>query len=246
MMRTALACTALLLLTAGAAAAQSGFGDPKVEAITVSPRLPTASDPLRVTVTGLGICGGYALQDVLTPPAQSGENRIVLRVSSGHNCSPPALGPFAAEFRLGPLPAGTWTLAAVIDEEAPFEKTLEVDPAATPKLDLQKGEFQVQVEWSTPDGALKGNGHAVPLSNESGVFWFFDAANPEILVKILDGRPVNGHWWVFISSNTSLEFKVFVGKLDTVVRPPSYQGITYVSPAGANKNFIDTTTFEER
>ena len=41
-MRTALVSIALLILTVGAAAAQSGFGDPKVEAITVSPRLPTA------------------------------------------------------------------------------------------------------------------------------------------------------------------------------------------------------------
>jgi hypothetical protein len=240
-MRTALACIVLFILCAGAAAAQ--FGSPSVETITVSPRLPTAIDPLRVVVTGLGICGASAHPEFF-PPEISG-NRITLRLSSHHNCSPPGLAPFQEEFLLSPLPAGTWTVAAIIDEETPVEKTVEVDPAATPKLDLQNGEFQVQVEWSTPDGALRGNGHAVPLSKESGLFWFFDASNPEILVKILDGRPVNGKWWVFISSNTSLEFKVFVGKLDTVVRPPSYQGITYVSPAGANKNFIDTTTFED-
>lgn len=242
-MRTALVCTALLILTAGAAAAQSGFGDPKVEAITVSPRLPTAGDPIRVVVTGQGICGGYALQDALTPPGgQSGGNRILLRVSSGHNCSPPVLADFAAEFHLGPLPAGTWTLAAVIDEEAPVEKTLEVDPASTSLL-LQDGLFRVSVQWSTPDGALHGEAQAVPLSKESGYLWFFQGSNPEILVKILDGNPVNGHWWVFISSNTNLEFRVKVEYFGSTIDPPGAHQQIYVSPAGANKNFIDTTSF---
>ena len=242
MMRTALVCVALLVSTAGTVAAQSGFGTPKIESITVSPRRPTASDPLRVVVTGQGICGGYALQDVFRPPGSLGQGNV-LAISSAHNCSPPVLAPFSVEFHLGPLPAGTWTLAAAIDEEPPFEKTLEVDPAATPELDLQNGEFQVRVEWSTPDGALRGNGRAVPLSKESGYFWFFDGSNPEILVKILDGRPVNGNWWVFISSNTNLEFTVHVGRR-IEADPPFDQEKTYVSPAGANKNFIDITSFE--
>ncbi|HSK76060.1 MAG TPA: hypothetical protein VLQ45_06350, partial [Thermoanaerobaculia bacterium] len=142
------------------------------------------------------------------------------------------------------LPAGTWTVAVIIDEETPVEKTVEVDPAATPDLHLQDQKFQVRVEWSTSDGALHGNGYAVPLSKESGLFWFFQASNPEILVKILDGRPVNGHWWVFISSNTSLEFKVHVGRR-IEADPPFDQEKTYVSPAGANKNFIDITSFGE-
>ncbi|HSN87659.1 MAG TPA: hypothetical protein VL025_12925, partial [Thermoanaerobaculia bacterium] len=202
--------------------------------------LPTAIDPLRVSVTGLGICGASAHPEFF-PPEISG-NRITLRLSSHHNCSPPGLAPFKEEFLLSPLPAGTWTVAVIIDEETPVEKTVEVDPAATPDLYLQDQKFQVRVEWSTSDGALHGNGYAVPLSNESGLFWFFQASNPEILVKILDGRPVNGHWWVFISSNTSLEFKVYVGQIDRS-NPPFLEEKVYVSPAGANKNFIDITTF---
>lgn len=243
MMRTTLVCIALLVSTAGAAAAQSGFGTPKIESITVSPLLPTASDPLRVIVTGQGICGAHAHPDFL-PPQISG-NRVVLPVSSNHNCSPPALFDFAAEFSLDPLPAGTWTLAAVIDEEDPFEKTLEIDPA-TQALLLHREEFRVQVEWSTPDGHLQGNGYAVPLSKESGIFWFFQGSNPEIMVKILDGRPVNGYWWVFISSNTSLQFTVHVEQFGSpFIDPPFYFKKSYASPAGANKNFIDTTSFQD-
>lgn len=240
-MRAALACLALFILCAGASPAQ--IGNPSVETITVSPRLPTALDPLRMTVTGLGICGAFTDPDFF-PPEISGR-RIVLRMSSGHNCSPPLLDDFSLEFRLGPLPAGTWTVAAIIDEQPPFEKTVEIDPEPLPELFLQNREFRVRVEWSTPDGALRGEGWAVPLSKESGTFWFFEPSNPEVLVKILDGRPVNGKWWVFISSNTNLEFKVHVGQRNDDVLHPAYPETTYVSPAGANKNFIDVTTFED-
>jgi hypothetical protein len=236
-MRTAFACIALFVLSAGAAAAQ--IGNPSVETITVSPRLPTTLDPLRVTVTGLGICGAYAQPDIF-PPEISG-NRIVLRVFSSNICSPPGLAPFSLELPLGPLPAGTWTVAAVIDEEDPFEKTLEVDPASTSLL-LQDGLFSVSVQWSTPDGALHGEAQVVPLSKESGYLWFFQGSNPEIMVKILDGRPVNGNWWVFISSNTNLEFRVHV-RTRIESDPPFDHEEIYVSPAGANKNFIDTTSF---
>lgn len=238
-MRTALACIALLALPMGVAA--QGVGPSSIDTIKVSPRLPTTLDPLRVTVTGLATCGGHAFE----PPQIEG-SRIVLTVHSNSNCSPPIRAPFAEEFTLAPLPAGTWTIEAVVDPdselEATAQKTLEVDPATT-ELFFHDHEFRVRVEWSTPDGALHGNAYGVPLSKESGYLWFFQGSNPEIMVKILDGRPVNGHWWVFISSNTSLEFKVRVGQFVDVVDPFFYQEKVYVSPAGANKNFIDTTTF---
>lgn len=239
-MRTALACLALLILCAGAAAAQ--IGNPSVDAITVSPRLPTALDPLRVTVTGMGICGAFADPDFF-PPQISG-NRIVLQMFSANICSPPLLADFSLTFPVGALSAGTWTVAAVIDGQPPVEKTIEVDPAATPDLRLHGEQFRVQVEWSTPDGALQGKGYAVPLSKESGYFWFFDGSNPEILVKILDGRPVNEHWWVFISSNTSLAFRVSVQQFGSpFVDPPFLHEEIYVTTAGTNVSFIDTTSF---
>lgn len=240
-MRTVLACIALLLLPVGATA--QGVGPSSIDKIQVSPRLPTALDPLRVTVTGLATCGGYSSE-----PPQIADRRIVVTVHSAGNCSPPIRFPFAEQFTLGPLPAGTWTVEAVVDPDSELEatarKTFEVDPASQ-DLYLQDGEFRVVVEWSTSDGALRGNGYAVPLSKESGTFWFFQGSNPEIMVKILDGRLVNGRWWVFISSNTNLEFKVHVEeRIES--DPPFYGGgKVYVSPAGANKNFIDTMTFRD-
>ena len=35
-----------------------------------------------------------------------------------------------------------------------------------------------------------GAGRAVPLTADTGDFWFFGAENVEVVLKVLDGRPV--------------------------------------------------------
>ena len=40
-------------------------------------------------------------------------------------------------------------------------------------------------------------GQAVPLTPDSGYFWFFNAANIEAVVKVLNACSVNDHHWVF-------------------------------------------------
>jgi hypothetical protein len=43
------------------------------------------------------------------------------------------------------------------------------------------------------------------LGSDTGAFWFFREDNLELVVKILDGCSVNGHYWVFIAGVTDLE-----------------------------------------
>jgi hypothetical protein len=69
------------------------------------------------------------------------------------------------------------------------------------------GRVRVQVGWRAYDGS-SGLGHAVEETSESGWFWFFDEDNPELVVKALDGRPVNGELWVFYGSLTSVELTI--------------------------------------
>ena len=68
-------------------------------------------------------------------------------------------------------------------------------PDAT-HLCLNGARFRVEVDWALP-GGVAGKGQAVPLTSDTGAFWFFDNANLELVVKVLDGRAVNGHFWVF-------------------------------------------------
>lgn len=79
--------------------------------------------------------------------------------------------------------------------------------------------FRTSVTYETvQSGGLSGSAHAVDLDtlgiHQGGIFWFFDAGNPELLIKVLDGCGINGKYWVFFSAGTNVGFTVEV--LDTV------------------------------
>jgi pseudomonalisin len=78
-------------------------------------------------------------------------------------------------------------------------------------IDDQQGDrrFEVTVSYQTSQGGgLAGQGTAIPLSSlgigQGGLFWFFNATNPEMLIKVLNGCSVNGHFWVFSAANSNV------------------------------------------
>ena len=78
------------------------------------------------------------------------------------------------------------------------------------RLCLNEGRFEVTVTWEDFDGS-SGPGHTATLrSDDSGLFWFFNGANWEVLAKILDGCGVNNHYWIFAASTTNLGFRLSV------------------------------------
>ena len=92
-------------------------------------------------------------------------------------------------------------------------------------LCLNDGRFRVTVEWNTP---AQGSGHgtALPLTDDTGAFWFFDAKNIEVVVKVLNGCSSGGHYWVFAAGLTNLEVLVTVTDMHTA------ETRTYTNPAG--------------
>lgn len=52
-------------------------------------------------------------------------------------------------------------------------------------------------------------------SRESGILYFFDRDNAEVLVKVLDACAVNQHQWVFVAPVTDLAFNLYVEKTAT-------------------------------
>jgi hypothetical protein len=106
-------------------------------------------------------------------------------------------------------------------------------------LRLQEGRFQVRARWRTAGGD-SGAAAAVPMSDESGYFWFFDAANTEILVKVLDAcsLPGFGTFWVFASGLTNVE--VLLEVTDTVTNTVQ----TYENALGESfEPILDTAAF---
>ena len=81
-------------------------------------------------------------------------------------------------------------------------------------LCLQDSRYQVRAEWWTRDGMTGTARTAEERTSDSGLFWFFDRDNWEMLIKVLDGCSINGHVWVFGASQTDLGYRVTV--TDTV------------------------------
>jgi photosystem II stability/assembly factor-like uncharacterized protein len=111
--------------------------------------------------------------------------------------------------------------------------TCSAVPAA---LCVAGGRFQVAVHWRARDGR-SGAGRAVPLTGNAGYFWFFHDPNVELVVKVLDGRSVNGHHWVFSGALSNVAYTITVTDTETgVVR-------TYDNPQGQLASFVDTSAF---
>ncbi|MEM1178022.1 MAG: Calx-beta domain-containing protein [Acidobacteriota bacterium] len=106
-------------------------------------------------------------------------------------------------------------------------------------LCLQDGRFRVEVDWRIPDGTV-GHGRAQPLSDSSGLFWFFSPDNFEMLLKVLDGCEIPGleAYWVFFAATTNVEFTARVTDTSTG------QIKEYGNPQGqAAEPVQDLTTF---
>lgn len=103
-------------------------------------------------------------------------------------------------------------------------------------LCLLKGRFQVRILWRPPGGS--GNfARAVSVGDSGGYFWFFNNANAELAVRMVDGRSANGHFWFYSGALTSLEYSIFVTDSTT--------GATrvYSSVEGEFRSFVDDSAF---
>ena len=103
-------------------------------------------------------------------------------------------------------------------------------------LCLNEGRFKVTVAWEDFEGQT-GNGTILPQTDDTGAFWFFNSANLELMVKVLDGRQENGHFWVFYGSLTNVGFTLTVTDTTTGITK------TYDNPVGQFASNGDTEAF---
>ncbi len=103
-------------------------------------------------------------------------------------------------------------------------------------LCLAGSRFEVTVAWKDPFGNT-GVGNARALTSDTGWFWFFDPANTELVVKVLDARGVNGKFWVFFGALSNVEYTV------TVTDTQTGQVRRYTNPQGVFASVGDTDAF---
>jgi hypothetical protein len=96
--------------------------------------------------------------------------------------------------------------------------------------------FQVIATYKTNEGGgLAGDGNAIDTTNigitTGGVFWFFGEANPEMLVKVINGCSVNNFYWVFYAADTNVGFTVTVtDTLKSMTKTYSNPDLTPAAP----------------
>jgi hypothetical protein len=66
------------------------------------------------------------------------------------------------------------------------------------------GRFEVRASWRDSAGNA-AEATAVPLTSDTGTFWFFDDANVELVVKVLQACVLNDRFWVFAGGLTDVE-----------------------------------------
>jgi len=100
---------------------------------------------------------------------------------------------------------------------------------------LQDSRFQVEVDWK--DFAGKGKAVSFPTAPDAGTFYFFDPANTDLVVKVLDGCNVAGFnsFWVFAGAATNVEYTL------TVTDTQTGQAKTYFNPLGTAAAAIQDT-----
>ncbi|MBW8875174.1 MAG: pre-peptidase C-terminal domain-containing protein [Acidobacteria bacterium] len=94
-------------------------------------------------------------------------------------------------------------------------------------LCLAGNRFRVDVTWKTANGQT-GTGQAVPLTADTGYFWFFGASNVEMVLKVLDACSFNQKFWVYAGGLTDVETIITV--TDTMTGASK----TYVNPQGTS------------
>lgn len=215
------------VLAAGAARAQPS--------LDLDPPSPTDQNPITVLVhiDANGECG-WAVAASPVKPHDAEIDVWLVPVQVDVSC-PASEEPIVVAVPIGKLAAGAHTVvlwraaqtgpeghnATVLDS---LSFTVAAGPSST--LLLHHGRFEATVSWRAFDGS-SGVGRVVPgSSQESGLFWFFGPGNWELLVKVLDGCAVNGHFWVLGAGGTNVEFTVEI--VDTLTQ----ETWTLTNPSG--------------
>ena len=188
------------------------------------------------------------------PPAPTAEDEILVRLSHGPCSGSTVLiergnfdlrlwgcwiaRPEGYLLSLGSLAAGSWNIE--VDGEAFPLATLDLEIAEKPPEPgiVLAGDFEVEVSWRTALGE-EGEGKLVqPPSQDSALLYFFTPANWELMIKVLNGCAINGHYWVFGAASTDVGYTI------EIRRRGSTQTLLAENPIGiAAPAITDITAF---
>jgi CSLREA domain-containing protein len=158
-------------------------------------RAGTVVTPLNPQLTPLGSHGGP------TPTHALLANSPAIDFNSGPGCP-------ARDQRGRPRPADGDADGIARCDVGAVERLPGCQPDET-TLCLGEGDrFRVTAHWAVRNEA--GDAYSIPLALDTGSFWFFNPANVELTLKVLDACAVNDRFWVFASGLTNVAVDITV------------------------------------
>jgi hypothetical protein len=153
-------------------------------------------------------------------------------------CSPPCYSWYRLDTHTGAIAAhygpGNTDQQLALKDLAIRRRCQASDRAAC----LQGGRFRATVTWKDFQGATGDGKAAAGRSVETGLFYFFERKNWELVVKVLNGCIQNGFFWVYGSASTDVEYSLTVEDLEMGTSK------TYSNPLGQpSKAITDSTAF---
>jgi hypothetical protein len=147
--------------------------------------------------------------------------------------------------RTSPMSANLSRSAAAVLVRSQTREVAGLLSVATPLVCLQDAatlclnasRFSVRVDWGVLSQGTSGAGTPVSLTSDTGYFWFFSPNNVELVIKAVDGRAFNGHFWVFYGALSDVEYTI------TVTDTATGAAKTYTNPQGRLASVADTSTF---
>lgn len=184
---------------------------------TVTLPLSTGPSELSMSPNGTALLDGYSGQW-----SQQGNSFFVNILGGASN----------GTFTVGPT-----GLTGMVHHFGYTTNVSNVPPKETSIL-LNNNRFRAAVTWRSAGMSNPVPARTVRNGDESGLFWFFDPNNTELLVKVLNACPVNNRYWVFASGLTNVEATL------TVTDTQSGSVKTYFKPLGqASPAVTDTDAF---
>ncbi len=177
---------------------------------TFSPAAPTAGSPVAFADSSSG--GPFSWT------WNFGDGTTSTQQSPAHTFSAP--GTYTVGLSAGNA-SGTGTVTKSVTVGAGSGACV---PSAT-TLCLNNGRFRVTAAWRRNDNST-GPGTGVQLTNDSAYFWFFNSANIEVVLKVLNACALNSRFWVFSAGLTNVEVTLVV----TDTQNGTFK--TYTNPLG--------------
>ncbi|HEX6899835.1 MAG TPA: hypothetical protein VF789_08980 [Thermoanaerobaculia bacterium] len=143
-----------------------------------------------------------------------------------------------SDFQVAPLPGQDGSGSGVFGQQLAAPAPVPCARGSRVLCLGENGRFEVRVSWTRPGGE-SGTGKAQPLAADTGALWFFGEDNLELLIKVLDGRIVNGHFWVYYGALSDVDYTITVTDTRTGAEK------TYHNPQGRLASRADVQAFPD-